>query len=72
MFYCIGLALCFGQPVDSALLKLVNTEVGELRESVRLWKEDVEINQVHPFIIRYTLCYIGPKKKEFIEEKYFR
>ncbi|CAB4002904.1 Hypothetical predicted protein [Paramuricea clavata] len=41
-----GLELCFGQPVDSELLRFVNTEVAELRESVKLWKEDVENSQV--------------------------
>ena len=42
-----GLELCFGQPVDSELLKLVNNEVAELRESIEVWKEDVQSDQVY-------------------------
>ena len=38
--------MCFAQPVDPELLKLVNTEVAELREVVNGWKDDVEIDQV--------------------------
>ncbi len=35
-----GLKLCFGQPVDYALLKLVTDEVAELSTSVETWKLD--------------------------------
>ena len=36
----IGLQLCFGQAVDPELLKLINSEVAELKESVKFWKDD--------------------------------
>ncbi len=35
-----GLKLCFGQPADPALLKLVTDEVAELSASVETWKFD--------------------------------
>ncbi|XP_028408780.1 uncharacterized protein LOC114531345 [Dendronephthya gigantea] len=40
-----GLDLCFGQPVDSELLKVVKTEVAELRDSMKDWKRDAEFEQ---------------------------
>lgn len=42
-----GFKLCFGQPVDPELLKVVNTEVAELRECIRYLKEDVDSEQVY-------------------------
>ncbi|XP_028414268.1 uncharacterized protein LOC114537435 [Dendronephthya gigantea] len=43
-----GLALCFGQSVDSELLKLVTNEVCELRGSVKTWKfeSDTQIDEL--------------------------
>lgn len=37
-----GLQLCFGQPVDSELLKLVKNEVAELHKVVETWKFETE------------------------------
>lgn len=44
--YVLGLKLWFGQAVNSELLKLVNNEVAELRNTVKLWKGDMDVNQV--------------------------
>jgi hypothetical protein len=37
-----GLELCFGQPVDPALLKLVTKEVAELDMAVKTWEFESE------------------------------
>ena len=36
----LGLQLCFGQAVDPELLKLMNSAVDEIKESVKFWKDD--------------------------------
>ena len=52
LVFCFGtgLQLCFGQPVDHVLLKLIESELAELKDSIKLWKEDKEYDKVQSFV----------------------
>ena len=57
-FLFSGLQLCFGQAVDPELLNLIKIEVAELRDSVKLWKDDVDNTQVC-----YVHIHVGEGEK---------
>ena len=35
--YLIGFQLCFGQPLDTEILTLLRSKVGEVAEAVQIW-----------------------------------
>ena len=49
--FCLGLDLCLGQPVDPALLNLVQKEVAAIRDEIECWKEDKAYDKVKIFIM---------------------
>ena len=46
-----GLDLCFGQTVDPKLLELVTNDVGELRDSVKTWKFESDMQVCEMFVL---------------------